>query len=51
VVPVQAGSQVWSTVSDPAAHMLSPWAGFAVFVGYAAIAMAAGLAAFLWRDA
>jgi ABC-2 type transport system permease protein len=49
--PFNAGSQVWSTVSDPSAHMLSPWAGFAVFVGYAAIFMAAGLAAFLWRDA
>ena len=42
---------MWSTVSDPAAHMLSPWAGFAVFAGYAAIAVAAGLAAFLRRDA
>jgi ABC-2 type transport system permease protein len=50
-IPFNAGSQVWSTVSDPAAHMLSPWAGFAVFTGYAAIAVAAGLAAFLRRDA
>jgi ABC-type transport system involved in multi-copper enzyme maturation permease subunit len=50
-IPFNAGSQVWSTVSDPAAHMLSPWAGFAVFAGYAAIAVAAGLAAFLRRDA
>jgi hypothetical protein len=31
--------------------MLSPWAGFAVFAGYAAIAMAAGLAMFLRHDA
>lgn len=50
-IPFNAGSQVWSTVSDPAAHMLSPWAGFAVFAGYAAVAVAAGLAAFLLRDA
>jgi hypothetical protein len=50
-IPWNAGSQVWSTVSDPSAHMFSPWAGFAVFTGYAVIAMAAGLAAFLWRDA
>ena len=50
-IPFNAGSQVLSTVSDPAAHMLSPWAGFAVFAGYAAIAVAAGLAAFLRRDA
>lgn len=46
-----AGSQMWSTASDPAAHMLSPWAGFAVFTGYAAIAVAAGLAAFVRCDA
>ena len=50
-LPFNAGSQVWSTVSDPAAHMFSPWAGFAVFASYAAIAVAAGLAAFLRRDA
>jgi ABC-2 type transport system permease protein len=50
-IPFNAGSQLWSTVSNPAAHMLSPWAGFAVFAGYAAIAVAAGLAAFLRRDA
>jgi ABC-2 type transport system permease protein len=46
-IPFNAGSQLWSTVSDPTAHMLSPWAGFALFAGYAAIAMTAGLAAFL----
>lgn len=50
-IPFNAGSQMWSTVSNPAAHMLSPWAGFAVFAGYAAIALAAGLVAFLRRDA
>ena len=50
-IPFNAGSQVWSTVSDPAAHLLSPWAGLAVFAGYAAVAVAAGLAAFLRRDA
>jgi ABC-2 type transport system permease protein len=50
-IPFNAGSQIWSTVSDPAAHMFSPWAGFAVFAGYAVIAVAAGLAAFLRRDA
>ena len=50
-IPFNAGSQVWSTVGDPSAHMFSPWAGFAVFTGYAAVAVAAGLAAFLRRDA
>lgn len=50
-IPYNAGSQVWSTVSDPSLHMFSPWARLAVFAGYAAIAMAAGLAAFQRRDA
>lgn len=50
-IPFDAGSQVWTTVSNPAAHMLTPWTGFAVFAGYAALTMAAGLAAFLQRDA
>jgi ABC-2 type transport system permease protein len=50
-IPFNAGSQIWSTVSDPTAHQFSPWAGFAVFTGYAAAALAAGLALFLRRDA
>ncbi len=50
-IPFNAGSQVWSTVSDPSTRMFSPWAGFAVFTGYAAVAVAAGLVAFLRRDA
>lgn len=50
-VPFNAGSRVWSTVSDPGSHLFSPWAGLAVFAGYAGIALAAGLAAFLLRDA
>jgi ABC-2 type transport system permease protein len=50
-IPYNAGCQLWSTVSDPTAHVFSPWAGFAVFAGYAAIAVAAGLAVFLRRDA
>jgi hypothetical protein len=31
--------------------MFSPWIGFAVFCGYAAVAMTAGLILFLRRDA
>jgi ABC-2 type transport system permease protein len=50
-IPLNAGSQVWSTVRDPAAGMFSPWTGLAVFAGYAAIAVAVGLVAFLRRDA
>jgi ABC-2 type transport system permease protein len=50
-VPFNAGSQIFSTVSVPSAHQFSPWAGFTVFAAYAAAALAAGLAVFLWRDA
>jgi hypothetical protein len=50
-IPFNAGSQIWTVVQRPDSHMLSPWAGFAVFAGYAAIAVAAGLAAFLRRAA
>ena len=50
-IPFNAGSQVWSTVSDPSMHMFSPWAGLAVFAGYAAITLAAGLVVFLRLDA
>ncbi len=31
--------------------MFAPWTGFAVFLGYALIAIAAGAAVFLRRDA
>jgi ABC-2 type transport system permease protein len=50
-IPLNAGSQIWSTVSVPSAHQFSPWAGFAVFTAYAAAALAAGLVLFLRRDA
>jgi ABC-2 type transport system permease protein len=50
-VPFNAGSQIWSTVTPPGSHMFGPWAGFAVFAAYAAIAIAAGAALFLRRDA
>jgi ABC-2 type transport system permease protein len=50
-IPLNAGSQIWSTASDPSAHLFSPWAGFAVFTLYAAIALAAGRMVFLRRDA
>jgi ABC-2 type transport system permease protein len=49
-IPFNAGSQIWFTVPDPGAHMFSPWTGFAVFAGYAAVAIIAGTAAFLRRD-
>ena len=51
-IPFNAGSQIWSTVpvqGNP--PMFSPWTGFAVFAGYAVIAIVAGAVAFRKRDA
>lgn len=50
-IPFNAGSQIWSTVTDPSAHMFAAWTGFGVFTAYAAIAIAAGLILFRRRDA
>jgi ABC-type transport system involved in multi-copper enzyme maturation permease subunit len=51
-VPFNAGSQIWSTVSQPGSpHMFAPWTGFAVFTAYAVIAIIAGAVTFLKRDA
>jgi ABC-type transport system involved in multi-copper enzyme maturation permease subunit len=51
-IPAIAGSQIW-TVKP--AHgfppMLAPWTGFAVFCGYAAVALIGGLILFRRRDA
>jgi ABC-2 type transport system permease protein len=51
-IPFNAGSQIWSTIS-PGGNppMFSPWTGFAVFTGYAVIAIIAGAFVFLKRDA
>jgi hypothetical protein len=48
-IPFNAGSQIIAT--RPAEHMLSPWTGFAVFAGYAAIALVAGVILTRRRDA
>jgi ABC-type transport system involved in multi-copper enzyme maturation permease subunit len=50
-IPLNAGSQIWSTVTVFSAHQFSPWAGFAVFTAYAAAALGAGLLLFVRRDA
>jgi ABC-2 type transport system permease protein len=50
-IPFNAGMQVWTTTTDPGAHMFAPWTGFAVFLGYAVIAIIAGAVVFLRRDA
>ena len=47
-VPMQAGSQIFSQQSEPGA--LSPWAGFAVFCAYAAVALIVGGAQLYRRD-
>ena len=48
-IPFNAGGAVWEHVSG--LNMLSPWTGFAVFCGYAAVAVTGGLVVFLRRDA
>jgi ABC-2 type transport system permease protein len=51
-MPALAGSQIWSTkASTDSTPMFAPWTGFAVFAGYAAVAMIAGLIMFRRRDA
>ena len=51
-VPFNAGSQIWSTIPPQGnPPMFSPWTGFAVFTGYAVIAIIAGAVAFRKRDA
>jgi len=47
-VPFNAGGAIWENSSG--VHIFSPWTGFAVFCGYAAVAVAAGLYRFR-RDA
>ena len=48
-IPFNAGGAIWENVSG--ATTFSPWTGFAVFCGYAAIALGAGLILFRRRDA
>jgi len=48
-IPFNAGGAIWENQSGTS--MFSPWIGFAVFCGYAAIALAAGLILFRRRDA
>lgn len=51
-VPALAGTQIWTTVPNHGGTpMFAPWTGFAVFCGYAAVALIAGLVLFRNRDA
>ena len=48
-IPFNAGGAIWEHVSG--LNMFSPWIGFAVFCGYAALTVIGGLVMFLRRDA
>jgi ABC-2 type transport system permease protein len=48
-IPFNAGAAIWENVSGR--NMLAPWTGFAVFCGYAAVAIAAGMILFRRRNA
>lgn len=52
-IPAIAGTQIWQAVAQPpgGTPMFGPWTGFAVFCGYAAIALIAGVVLFRKRDA
>jgi hypothetical protein len=51
-LPAIAGSQIWTVKPAGASPpMFAPWTGFAVFCGYALIALVAGLILFRKRDA
>ena len=48
-IPFNAGGAIWEQSSGQ--NMFGPWTGFAVFCGYAAVAMIGGLVLFRQRDA
>lgn len=49
-IPFNAGSVIWNTQGS-GVNPFSPWVGFAVFCGYAAVALIIGLTLFRKRDA
>jgi ABC-2 type transport system permease protein len=48
-IPFNAGGAIWEQFSGQ--NMFRPWTGFAVFCGYAAVALIGGLVLFRQRDA
>lgn len=48
-IPFNAGGAIWENLSGQ--NMFSPWVGFGVFCGYAAVALTAGLIRFRSSDA
>jgi hypothetical protein len=50
-IPFFAGSGVWTAIPDPEEHVFGPWVEFAIFGGYAALALIIGAIMFSRRDA
>src|SRR5262249_750096 len=50
-IPFFAGSSLWATRFATDGHLWSPWVEFAVFAGYAVLAIIIGAVTFLRRDA
>lgn len=50
-LPSSAGQSVMQVVRDPTSSTLSPWTGFAVFCGYALVALVAAAVVLKRRDA
>jgi hypothetical protein len=51
-IPFFAGSGVWTTVVNPdEMHVFGPWVEFAIFIGYAVLALVIGAVMFRRRDA
>jgi hypothetical protein len=51
-IPLLAGSSLWATrLGESTQNLWSPWVEFAVFTGYAALAIVIGAVLFLRRDA
>lgn len=50
-IPFFAGSGLWTSRTDLGPDSFGPWTGFAVFVGYAVLALVAGAVLFRRRDA
>jgi hypothetical protein len=50
-IPFFAGSGVWTTRPGPEEHVWGPWTEFAIFVGYAVVALVIGAITFRRRDA
>jgi ABC-2 type transport system permease protein len=49
-LPSNAASAFFTTNPDPSDHFLHPWAGFAVFCGYAAVLLAGAAVLLVRRD-